>query len=137
MAKSRATFDVVIILQIVLAVFLITMGLAGIMNYDSDLAKIGRGFNRLIGQTNNPLNLVMAVLELVAGVIVLGALFVPGKKSLVNILTLAVAVLWVIRIIIGLSASEAFKPDFAIWINNLAADLIVLVSLVLVNRKYA
>ncbi len=107
------------------------------MNYDTDLAKIGRGFNRLIGQTNNPLNLVMAVLELVAGVIVLGALFVPGQKSLVNILTMAVAVLWVIQIIISISASEAFKPDFAIWLNKLAADLIVLVSLVLVNRKYS
>ena len=137
MAKSKATFDVVIILQVVLAVFLITMGLAGIMNYSTDLAKFGREFNRFIGNSSNPVNMVMAVLELAAGIIVAGALFVPGQKSLVNILTLAVAVLWLIQIIISLAAGEAFKPDFAIWLNKLALDLIVLVSLVLINRKYA
>ena len=137
MAKSKATFDVVIILQVVLAVFLITMGLAGITNYNTDLAKFGREFNRFIGNSNNPVNMVMAILQLVAGIIVAGALFVPGQKSLVNILTLAVAVLWLIQIIISLAAGEAFKPDFAIWLNKLAADLIVLLSLVLINRKYA
>jgi hypothetical protein len=137
MAKSKATFDVVLILQILLAVFLITMGIAGIANYNTDLAKIGREFNRFIGKSNNPLNLLMAILELAAGVVVAGALFLPGQKSLVKILTLAVAVLWIVQVIISLSAGETFKPDAAIWLNKLSGDLVILAALVLVNRKYA
>jgi len=40
------------------AVFLITLGLIGVMHWNSDLAQFGRGLTRLFGKTNSPVDLI-------------------------------------------------------------------------------
>ena len=138
MAKKKTPeIDAVLILQIVVAVFLITIGISGIVNYNKDIAKIGRDLNRFFGGSNNPVNLIVAILELAAGIIVAAALVVPVKGKLPFAATLGVAVLWIVQIIISVAATEVFKPDAATWLNSLAGDLILLVCLWLINRKYA
>jgi uncharacterized membrane protein YphA (DoxX/SURF4 family) len=137
MAKSKAAVDVVTILQIVVAVFLITLGLIGIIHYNSDLAQLGRGMSKLFGRANNPLNLIVAIVELVAGVIVLAGVFMAVKSRLLYAATLVIAILWIIQIIISFFASNFAEPDFIVWLNRLAADLVVLLSLWVINRRYA
>ena len=137
MAKSKAAVDVVTILQIVVAVFLITLGLIGIIHYNSDLAQLGRGMNKIFGRANNPLNLIVAIVELVAGVIVFAGVFMALKSKLLYAATLVIAVLWIIQIIISFFASNFAEPDFIVWLNRLAADLVVLLSLWVINRRYA
>ena len=137
MAKSKAAVDVVTILQIVVAVFLITLGLIGIIHYNSDLAQLGRGMNKIFGRANNPLNLIVAIVELVAGVIVFAGVFMAVKSKLLYAATLVIAVLWIIQIIISFFASNFAEPDFIVWLNRLAADLVVLLSLWVINRRYA
>ncbi|MBA7568592.1 hypothetical protein ES708_10323 [subsurface metagenome] len=137
MARGKAAVDVTTILQIVVAVFLITLGLIGIIHYNSNLAQFGRGMNRLFGRANDPLNLVVAIIEIVAGVIVFAGVFFAVQSKLLYAATLVIAVLWIIQIILSFFASNFAEPDLIVWLNRLTADLIVLLSLWLVNRKYA
>ena len=135
--KAREGFEVSLVLQIVMAVFLITLGLIGIINWDSGLAQFGRDLSRVFGRPNNPINLIAAIVELVAGVIVLAAVFVYVRSRVLFVATLVIAILWVVRIFISLFAQDIFEPNFLVWLNRLAADSIVLTALWLVNRKYA
>ena len=137
MRRRSAGFDVTVVLQIVMAAFLITLGLIGIINYSSDLAQLGRDLNIVFGRANNPINLIAAIVELIAGVIVLAAVFFYLQSRWIFVATLVIAILWAVRIIIILFAQDIFEPTFLIWLNRLCADLIVLTALWLINRKYA
>jgi len=137
MARKSASFDVLIVLQILLAAFLITLGLAEIIHWDSDLARVGRGINRAFGKANDPVSLIAAIVELAAGVIVLAGVFFSVRTRLLYAATLVIALLWALRILFGFFTRYVFEPDFVIWANRLAADLIILLALWLINRKYA
>jgi len=140
MAKRNAGLDsgtTLFVLQIVVAAFLITLGLVGLVHWNSDLAQLGRGINRVFGRANNPLNLIAAIAERVAGLIVLAGVFFSVKSRLLYAATLVIAILWAVRIVAGFFARNVFEPDFLIWLHRLTADLIILLALWLVNRKYA
>jgi hypothetical protein len=137
MAKRKSSFDTFTVMQVLVAVFLITLGLIGIINWNSNLSQFGRSLNRLFGRANDPFNMMVAILELVAGGIVGVGIFVALKSKLLYWLTLVIAILWAVEIIIGFFAQGAFEPDFVFWLNRFAADLIVLAALWLINRRYA
>ena len=137
MAKKRASFDVVLVIQIVLAVFLISLGIAGINDWNSNANQFSRGVTRFFGGTSNPFNLVVAICELVAGVIVLAGVFVAGQARLLFAATLVISILWAVLIVITFFTQDAFQPDLFSWLSRLSSDLIVLLTLWLVNRKYA
>ncbi len=41
------------------------------------------------------------------------------------------------QIVISFFAYDIFEPDFWLWLNRLAMDLIVLLAHWLINRRYA
>jgi uncharacterized membrane protein YphA (DoxX/SURF4 family) len=140
MAKQRQVFDAgstLFILQIVVAAFLITLGLVGLIHWDSDPARFGRGLTRAFGGSNSPVALIVAIVELLAGIVVLAGAFTRVRSGLLYAATLVIAILWAIQIIVGFFARDIFEPDFWIWLNRLAMDLIVLLAIWLINRKYA
>jgi hypothetical protein len=137
MAKRTVTFDAVSVLQIVVAVFLFTLGLIGIIDWNSNVSQFGRGLNRLFGRANDPFNLIVAVIELAAGVIVFAGLFVNVKSRLLYWLTIVIAIVWIVEIIIAFFAQSPFEPSFIVWLNRLAADVIILLALWIINRRYA
>ena len=137
MARSRASVDLVTVLQIVVAAFLITLGLIAIIHYDSDLARLGRGMNQLFGRADDPLNLIVAVVEVVAGGIVFAGVFLAVQSRLLYGATMIISILWAIQIILSFFTSNFAEPDLVVWLNRLTADLIVLLALWLINRKYA
>ena len=137
MTRRALSFDAVSAIRIVVALFLFTLGLIGIIDWNSGMAQFGRSMNRLFGTGNNPLNIIVAVMEMVAGVIVFAGLFVNVRSRLVYWLTMIIAILWVVEIFIGFFAQGPFEPDFLIWLNRLCADVIILLALWLANRKYA
>jgi len=137
MAKRSVSFDAITVMQIVVAVFLFTLGLIGLVDWNSSLAQFGRSVNRFFGRADNPLNLIVAVVEMAAGVIVFIALFITVANRLIYVLTLVIAILWVVEIIVAFFGQDPFKPDFLVWLNRFAADVIILLSLWLINRKYA
>ena len=136
-AKAAWHVDTLFVLQIVVAVFLITLGLVGIIRYDSDVSRLGRDLNRVFGRANDPFNIVMAVVQLVAGILVLAALFVPVKARWLYVTTLVIGIVWAVRIFLFLFVSRIFQPTFLSWLNQLAADCILLLALWMINRKYA
>ncbi len=137
MTRRTLSFDAVGVLQIVVAIFLFTIGLIGIIDWNSGASQFGRGLTRLFGGANNPISLIVAIVELAAGAIVFAALFVNVTSRLIYVLTIIIAVLWVVEIIVAFFVEEAFRPDFLIWLNRLCADLIILLGLWLINRRYA
>lgn len=140
MANKKAAFDAdatLLVLQIVVAAYLITLGLVGLIQWDSGAAQFGRGLNRAFGGSNNPVSLIVPIVELAAGVIVLAGVFVQVRGRLLFAATLLIAILWLFQIIVSFFARDIFEPNFWVWLNGLAADLIVLLALWLVNRKYA
>jgi len=138
-ATTRAAWrlDTLSILQIVVAVFLFTLGLMAVIRYDSDLARLGRELNRAFGRTNDPFNIIVAVVEMVAGVLLAAAVFAPVKTRWLYWTTLVIAIVWAVRIVLFLFVDRIFEPTFLVWLNRLASDLILLLALWLINRKYA
>lgn len=138
-ATRRATFrfDALAVLQFVVAVFLVTLGLMGLVDYDSGWARLGRDINRLFGHANDPFTIIVAIVELVAGVLVLAALFVPVRRRWLFWTTLVIAVVWAAWIVLDLFVNGIFEPTFLAWLNQLAASLVLLLALWLINRKYA
>ncbi len=137
MARKTLSFDVISVLQIVVAVFLFTLGIVGIMDWNSGGTQASRSLTRLFGGANNPLNLVTAIVELAAGAVVFAALFVTVTNRIIYILTIIIAILWVLEIFVAFFVQGAFEPDFVVWLNRLAADVIILLGLWMINRKYA
>ncbi len=139
MAKSRpkSIFDATLLLQIALVLFLITLGIVGLTEYNSRLNEIGRSLNRLFGRADNPVNLITALAELIAGIIIGLALFIPVEKRVLWIACLVIAILWILKILFGYVFYNIFEPDFVTWLNALSADLIVLVGLWITGRRYA
>jgi hypothetical protein len=137
MTRRAFSFDALNVLQIVVAVFLFTLGLIGILSWDAGGAQFGRSLGRLFGRAGNPFALIVAIFELAAGVIIFAALFLSMTSRLLYIITFVIAILWILEIIVGFFAQGAFEPDFIFWLNRLSADVIILLALWLINRKYA
>ncbi len=140
MARKNVGLDsgsTLFVLQIVVAAFLITLGLVGLIHWNSDPARFGRGLTRAFGGSNSPFSLVVAIAELAAGIIVLAGTFARVRSGLLYAATLVIAILWAVQIVVSFFARDIFEPDFWIWLNRLAMDLIVLLALWLLNRKYA
>jgi hypothetical protein len=69
--------------------------------------------------------------------LVAAALFLPFDRRLLSLMTLIAFVVWAIRIIMVYFVDDIFEPDFVVWVAPLSIDLVVLLSLWLVNRRYA
>jgi uncharacterized membrane protein YphA (DoxX/SURF4 family) len=136
-AKVSIRFDALFVLQCVVAVFLVTLGLMALLEYDSDWSRFARDVNRFFGRANDPLTVIVAVVEIVAGVLVLAALFVPVKRRWLFWTTLVIAIAWAVWIVVDLVVNRGFQPSFLAWLNQLASSLVLLLALWLINRKYA
>ena len=136
MAKKYA-FQVNDLLQVSIGLFLITLGIAGLVHYNSTGAEVGRALNRLFWRANDPLNLIIAIVEVVAGAVVVLDLFVRMAGRVQFGLTLIILILWLVQIVVFSFVNDIFEPDFITWLNRLSVDLIILVGLWIVNRKYA
>jgi len=136
-SKTVLRIDTLFVLQIVVAVFLITAGLMGLIDYDSGWSRLGRDINRLFGRANDPITVIVSVVELVAGVLLLAALFVPVKTRWLYWTTMVIAIAWAVWIVLDLFVNGIFEPSFLKWLNQLTQTLILLLALWMINRKYA
>lgn len=135
MAK-KVSLPAVILLQLGVGLFLATLGITGITHYNSNLNELGRAVTRFFGGRNDATTLVVAIVELVCGVAVVGALLLPVRARALSLLTLVVAALWLVYLVVA-AVRTAFEPDFVSWLNAVAADFVVLVALWMVSRRYA
>jgi len=134
--KVSIRFDALFVLQCVVAVFLVTLGLAVLIGWNWTPSRFEQAVARAIGKPHDPINLVVAIVELIAGILLLAVPFVPVQKRWLFWTTLAVGIAWVVRIVLVQFAYSDFDP-FLTWLNELAASLVMLLALWLVNRRYA
>jgi uncharacterized membrane protein YphA (DoxX/SURF4 family) len=118
------------VLQLVLAVFFIATGLMFLVHYNSHSAQIGRALGEFFGKgRNNMLQLVTAILELCAGIVLVIGLvgIIPGKVMLPAIVI--ILILWAIQMVMTHFAAGFLKPDFLTWLQPFALNAVVLVGL--------
>jgi hypothetical protein len=133
---KKLSYEGTVLLQLGVGLFLATLGIAGMTSYNADLKELGRAVNRLFGGKNDPTALVLAVAELVAGVVVVGALLVRRKNRALALTMVVLAALWLAYLVI-VAIRTAFEPDFVTWLNQLSVHLLALVALWVVSRRYA
>ena len=137
MSRTRMSLDGTVLMQIAVTLFLISLGIIGIMYYNSRLGEWGRSIDRFFGGSSNPINIIVAVAELVAGIIIGFALFVPVPGRAAWISGLVMVIIWIVKILWTYVLNGIFEPNFIVWLNGLSVSLIVLVGLWIVTRKYA
>ncbi|MGD0724776.1 MAG: hypothetical protein ABSB63_04360 [Spirochaetia bacterium] len=137
MVRTRSSFDATLLMQIAVVLFLISLGIVGIMYYSSRLGEWGRSIDRFFGRPSNPVNIIVAVAELVAGIIIGFALFVPVPGRAAWISGLVMVIIWIVKILWTYVLNGIFEPTFIVWLNGLSVALIVLVGLWIVTSKYA
>ena len=128
MTRRSVTFDAMSVMQFVVAVFLITLGLMRIIDWN-------RSMYGYFGRANEAFNIFIGIVELAAGVIVGIALFVRMQSRLVYWVTIIIGIIWIVLIIIGFFAQGPFEPLY--WLNRLAADVVILLAIWMINRRYA
>ena len=122
-------------IQLSLALMFIAIGLVGIMNYNSDISQFGRSVGKLFGQSNDIVPVLFAVLELVAGVLLLVSLFAGFKGKFLSIALLVIFILWAVNIAMSYFMEGLFKPDFIIWLSKVSPQLVILSALWLIVRE--
>ncbi|HOO72258.1 MAG TPA: hypothetical protein PK926_10895 [Spirochaetota bacterium] len=135
--KTRPVlFDPLLLMQIALALFFGITGLVFLMNYNSASYEVGRAFAKLVGK-NDTLNVVVAVIQLIAGIVLLAGLFAFVPQRYMVIACMAIMVLWVIQIIMSHIAYNFLAPAFIPWLHRLSSDLIVLAGIWAVSTRFS
>jgi hypothetical protein len=136
MARRNA-LDSPLFLQIAVAAFFFLLGLLGVLNYHTDLARFGREVVRIFGGRNDTLNIIVSILSLVSGAILLLGIFLSIQARVMYAAGLAIFVYWALRIIYFFFLNDIFEPDFLAWLERLSLDVVVLASVWIVARRYA
>ena len=125
------------LLQIAVGIFFLLLGLQGIIHYNSDLSGFGRAFTKAFGGKVDYVNIAISILAMLSGIIILGGLFVPMKNSTLMIASFAVFIFWALKILYFFFFNNFLEPDFIVWLQRLALDCVVLMSVWIINRKYS
>ncbi|MCK5674925.1 MAG: hypothetical protein KAH95_16210 [Spirochaetales bacterium] len=123
------------LIQIAVGLFFITLGILEIAAYNSGASELTRSVSRAFGGKSDIMSIIFAILELVSGLIILGSIFVTVQQKLVFIASFAIGIFWLIKIIMAYFMSNFMEPDFLVWLNRLAIDLLVLASVWMINRQ--
>ncbi len=116
-------------LQLLTGIYIITLGLGGILRLESGFSRVGRDISRAFGGGSDVLTLLAAIVLLAGGAVLVFVLFSGVSPGIYRVLTLAVLVLWIIRVIMLFFANSFLEPDFLTWLSNLSVNGIVGVSL--------
>lgn len=121
-------------LKLSLALMFIAIGVAGITNYNSDFAQFGRSVGKVFGKSNDVLPLIFAIIQLLAGVLLLVSLFAAIPENILSISLIVIFVVWAINIVMAFFLNDIFKPDFIIWLSRVSPQLVILTAVWIVFR---
>lgn len=121
-------------LKLSLALMFIAIGIVGITHYNSGISQFGRSINGLFGKNNNIIPILFAVLELVAGVLLLASLFTSLPGKFLSIAMIVIFIFWALTLIMNYFTEGLFKPDFIIWLSEVSPQLVILSALWIVVR---
>ena len=116
-------------LQISLGTFFGVLGLGGLVQYASRGAQVLHLFN------NSILNLAVAIVLLLAGIFLVASLFAPIGGRFAGIIYLVVIIVWAVVIVLDLVIHNLLKPNFLVWLSELAWRVAILSGTWIVSRK--
>ena len=132
MEKKSSIMEPLSLLQIALAIFFGLTGLSYLLKYDT----AGAAMSRLFGN-DTTLLLIVAIVELVAGIILLVGIFGLVDTKYMYIAGFVILVFWAINIALSYFINNLFKPDFIPWLQGLSLQLIILAGLWGVTSRYS
>ena len=112
------------LIQLFIGIFLLASGLL-FLTGNSEVAK---GLSKMVGK-NNTWALIIAIVELISGIILLVGLFVGAQPKWMFLACAIIFILWSINILSGFFFNGFVKPNFMVWIRNLSLQLVVLSGL--------
>lgn len=137
MAKSKANLGSGALLQLATGLALFFMGLLEVTVYNSKVNEFMRDVSRRLGGKSDTLDLVFSILLMASGAIIAAALFLSVDRKILFVSTIAVLIIWIIRVIMVYFVSDIFEPDFLVWAAPLTVDLVILASIWTIARKYS
>jgi hypothetical protein len=134
MAKTTTvTRSSPVFLQGSTAAALFLLGLLGIVNYNSDLARFGRSIVQAFGGKNDVLGLIISILTLIAGILLAADLLV--KSSMAGSIGIGVFVFWALRILYVYFRKDIFQPDALVWLQMISPDIVILAAIWMIARS--
>ena len=122
-------------LQISLALMFIALGILGINSFNSGGAEFMRGMSKTFGGNSDFIPILMAIIELVAGALLLVSLFAPIPEKLMSLLLLIIFIFWAVNIVLLFIVDGLFEPNFIQWPAEISPQLVILTSLWIVYRN--
>ena len=132
---ASKSFNAILILQILVALLLLTFGLDALTGYNSTGAELMRTVNRTFGGSNSILPIIFAVVEIVVGALLILEFFMPVATKFIFIGMIIICVVWIITIILNFITDGFLEPNFIGWLRGLSVQLILLTSFWLVGSS--
>jgi hypothetical protein len=117
-------------LQVILGLFLVTLGILGLRGEYTLLSRSRALFR------DDRLRSIAAIIELAGGAVLLLALFVPLNRRFMFIAAVVVFANWLLLILDTLFFRGFFEPDFLTWLNSFTWYLIPAAVMWLVANRY-
>ena len=128
---ARRRFDISFILTILVGAFLLLDGIAGLSQANSFVGEIGRA----LGAQSSTINMIVAVIEVVAGALLLLSLVV-SLGELERFLGIGIFIAWIV-IMVLIFVVNNFAPDTLGWWTSLLQYSIILAVIWLVKGQRA
>jgi hypothetical protein len=131
-AAAKVGLQTGFILQIVVGVLFLLMGIAGITDYNSDFAEMGRSVSQAFGGDTEIIDIIIAIVELACGIVLIATVFAKVDKKLVKLAQLISMILWILLIVLLDILAPNFganRFDWLFWGQTTVLHLIVLLSI--------
>lgn len=125
------------LLQLVTGLYLVALGISGIAAYTSQLNEFARTISRAFGGSGSIFPLLVAILEVVAGALLLWALFGRVEARVLYLSTMVLAALWVLRVLLFYVFDNLLEPNFIVWLAGITGELIPGLVIWTVGRQYS
>ncbi len=128
--KTSAMF----LIQLFIGIFFAASAVIILSGYNSAGNQFMRGVSKLFGK-NNYWGLAIAIVQLLAGVILILGLFISVQQKSMFLAGLAIMILWGINIAVLYFFDGFMKPNFLVWIKEVSLQLVILSGLWGVTRQ--
>ena len=132
----RRTGSSGMLLQLSLGLMFIMMGIAAISGATSGVGGFFNDLDSLFGGSRGTVQVVIGVIQLVAGALLLLSLFGLIKENITQILLLIILVLWAIELLLQfVLGGNLLQPDILTWLSRLAPNLVIFAALWVVYEQ--
>ena len=120
----------IFLLRISLGIFFLVLGIQGLTAHTSKTAEILRFLGR-----NDAMNIVISVVQILAGAVLIIGVFLPIGSSLSWLLSLGILILWGVYMVMTLFLKDFLKPDTLSWLYKTSWSFIIFSSLWIVSGR--